>query len=40
MRGGFNTFVTKTRKDPGFNRGLLQFSFNMAPEAGFEPTTR
>ena len=33
-------FVKKTRKDPGNIRGLFQFGFSMAPEAGFEPTTR
>ena len=32
--------VTNTRKDPGNHRGLFQNGCNMAPEAGFEPTTR
>ena len=37
---GCVTFVTKARKDPGIHRGHFQFKFSMAPEAGFEPTTR
>ena len=38
-RNACDQLVTIKRKDPGFHRGLLQFNFSMAPEAGLEPTT-